>query len=60
MWRAEYFDRTGGQTQRPIVIVAEHIAVALDEVRARMGPTCARAKVTKLDLDAKARSSVVL
>jgi len=60
IWRAEYFDRAGGQTQQSVVIVAEHVAVALEEVRARMAPTCARAKVTKLDSDTEARAIVVL
>ena len=46
-WRAEYFDRADGQTQRCIIIAAENVAV--EEVRARMAPTCYRAEVTKLD-----------
>jgi hypothetical protein len=50
-WRAEYFDRGSGQKSRSVLIVAENVAVALKEVRARMSPTCARAKITKLDLD---------
>jgi hypothetical protein len=60
VWRAEYFDRAGGQTQQSVVIVAEHVAVALEEVRARMAPPCSRAKVTKLGSDAEGRSIVVL
>jgi hypothetical protein len=48
-WRAEYFDREGGQMQRSIIIAAENVAVALEEVRARMAPTCSRAEVIKLD-----------
>jgi hypothetical protein len=48
-WRAEYFDREGGQTQRSIIIAAENVAVALEEVRARMAPTCSRSEVIKLD-----------
>ena len=48
-WRAVYFDRAGGQTQRSVIIAPENVAVALDEVRARMAPTCSRAVVTKLD-----------
>jgi hypothetical protein len=47
-WRAEYFDRGSGQKARSVLIVAENVLVALEEVRARMAPTCARAKVTKL------------
>jgi hypothetical protein len=51
-WRAEYFDRTNGQTpERSVIIVAENEALAFEEVRARMGPTCSRAEVTKLDPD---------
>jgi hypothetical protein len=41
IWRAEYFDRAGGQMQQSVVIFAEHIAVALEEVPARMTPMCA-------------------
>jgi hypothetical protein len=49
----EYFDRTNGQSpeQRSIIIVAENEAVALEEVRARMAPTCSRAEVTQVDPD---------
>ena len=52
-WRVEYFDRTNGQSpeQRSIIIVAENEAVALEEVRARMAPTCSRAEVTQVDPD---------
>lgn len=45
--------RQGGQTPPSVFIVAENIAVVLEEVRARMAPTCVRAKVTKLDLDSE-------
>jgi len=48
-WRAEYFDREGGQTQQCIIIAAENVAIALEEVRASMAPTCSRAEVIKLD-----------
>ena len=54
-WRAEYFDRVGGQTQRSVIVAAENVAVALEEVRARMPPTCCRAEVTKLDPDTETR-----
>jgi len=54
-WRAEYFERAGGQTQRSIIIAAENVADALEEVRARMAPTCSRAEVTKLDPDTETR-----
>jgi len=60
IWRAEYFDRAGGQMQQSVVIIAEHIAVVLEEVRARMMPTCVRAKVTKLDSDTEGKWIVVL
>ena len=50
-WRAEHFERAGSQPRRSIIIVTPNIADALEEVRARMTPTCCRAKVTKLDLD---------
>lgn len=50
-WRADYFDRGGAQTQRSVFIVAENVAAALEEVRAKMAPACARAKMTKLDVD---------
>jgi hypothetical protein len=60
MWRAEYFDRTGGQAQKPIVIFAERIAVALEQVRANMGPACFRAKVTQFDSNTEAKSILVL
>jgi hypothetical protein len=60
IWRAEYFDRAGGQMQQSVVIFAEHIVVVLEEVRARMTPTCVRAKVTKLDSDTEAKWIVVL
>ena len=40
-WRAEYFDRANGQTpERSVIIAAENEAVAFEEVRAGMGPTC--------------------
>jgi hypothetical protein len=54
-WRAEYFDRAGGQTQRSVIIGAENVAAALEEARARMAPTCSRAEVTKLDPDMETR-----
>jgi hypothetical protein len=48
-WRVEYFDRTNGQSpERSIIIAAENEALAFEEVRARMAPTCSRAEVTKL------------
>jgi hypothetical protein len=50
-WRAEYFERMGRQPQRSVIIVAQSVADALEEVRARMSPTCWRAEVTKLDPD---------
>jgi hypothetical protein len=51
-WRADYFERANGQTpERSIVIAAESEAVAFEEVRAGMGPTCSRAVVTKVDND---------
>ena len=50
-WRVEYFERTGGQPQRSVIIAAQNVADALEEVRARMTPNCCRAEVTKLDLD---------
>jgi hypothetical protein len=50
-WRAEYFERMGGQPQRSIIIAAQNVADALEEVRASMTPNCYRAEVTKLDLD---------
>ena len=50
-WRAEYFERAGGQTQRSIIIAAPNVVDALEEARARMTPTCCRAEVTKLDPD---------
>lgn len=53
-WRAEYFDRANGETpERSIIIAADNEAVALEEVRARMAPTCSRAEVTKLDIQSK-------
>jgi hypothetical protein len=48
-WRAEYFERAGGQPQRSVIIAAQNVADALEEVRARMTPNCCRAEVTKLD-----------
>jgi hypothetical protein len=55
-WRAEYFDRANGETpERSVIIAADNEAVALEEVRARMAPTCSRAEVTKLDPDSKTR-----
>jgi hypothetical protein len=54
-WRAEYFERAGSQTQRPIIIAAQNVADALEEVRAKMPPTCCRAEVTKLDPDTETR-----
>jgi hypothetical protein len=59
-WRAEYFDRAGQQTQRSVIIAAENVVAALEEARARMAPTCSRAVVTKLDLDAEGGSVVVV
>lgn len=50
-WRVQYFDRGSGRKARSVLIVAENVLVGLEEVRARMAPTCARARVTKLDLD---------
>ena len=53
-WRAEYFDRANGQTpERSVIVAAENEALAFEEVRAQMGPTCSRAEVTKLDPDSK-------
>jgi len=55
-WRAEYFDRANGQSpERSVIIAAENEAVALEEVRAGMAPTCSRAEVTKLDPDTETR-----
>jgi hypothetical protein len=46
-WRAEYFDRGNSRTpERSVIIAAESETVALEEVRARMAPTCSRAEVT--------------
>jgi hypothetical protein len=50
-WRAEYFGRTSGPPQRSIIIAAQNVADALEEVRASMTPNCYRAEVIKLDLD---------
>ena len=50
-WRAEYFERMGGQPQRSIIIAAQNVADALEEVRASMTPNCYRAEVTRLDLE---------
>lgn len=51
-WRADYFGRANGQTpERSVVIAAENEAIAFEEVRADMGPTCTRAVVTKLNND---------
>jgi hypothetical protein len=51
-WRVDYFERANGQTpERSIVIATENEAVAFEEVRASMGPTCSRAVVTKVDND---------
>jgi hypothetical protein len=36
-----------------VIIAAENEAVAFEEVRAGMGPTCSRAEVTKLDIQSK-------
>lgn len=36
-----------------LLIAAENEAVAFEEVRAGMGPTCSRAEVTKLDIQSK-------
>jgi hypothetical protein len=56
-WRAEYFDRANGQKpERSVIIAAENEAVAFEEVRAGMGPTCSRAEVTKLDIQSKTRN----
>ncbi len=53
-WRADYFDRANGQTpERSVVIAAENEAVAFEEVRSAMGPTCSRAVVTEVDTQAK-------
>jgi len=53
-WRAEYFDRANSQTpERSLIVAAENEALAFEEVRAQMGPTCSRAEVTKLDPDSK-------
>ena len=56
-WRVEYFESAGSQTQRSIVVAAHNIADALEEVRARMTPTCCRAEVTKLDPDMETGSA---
>jgi hypothetical protein len=60
MWRAEYFDQKGAQPQAPALVFAERIATALEQVRAKMGPNCARAKVTQLDPDTEAKSILIL
>jgi hypothetical protein len=50
-WRADYFDHGGAQMQQSVFVVAENVAAAIEQVRAKMAPTCARAKMTKLDVD---------
>jgi hypothetical protein len=50
-WRAEYFERMDGPPQRSIIIAAQNVADALEEVRASMTPNYYRAEVTRLDLD---------
>ena len=55
-WRAEYFDRANDQTpEKRVIIAAESEAVAFEEVRASMGPTCTRAEVTEVDTPSKAK-----
>jgi hypothetical protein len=50
-WRTEYFDHGIGQKPQSVFIVAENVAAAIQEVRAKMAPSCARAKMTKLGVD---------
>jgi hypothetical protein len=50
-WRADYFDRDDGQNARSVFFAAENAIDALEEVRARMASTYARAKLTRLDGD---------
>jgi hypothetical protein len=59
MWRAEYFDQKGAQPQAPALVFTERIATALDQVRAKMGPACARAKVTQLDPETEAKAILI-
>jgi hypothetical protein len=46
--------------QRSVIIAAENVVAALEEAPIRMAPTCPRAVVTKLDLDAEAGLVVVV
>ena len=55
IWRAEYFDQNGAQPQAPALVFAERIVTALEQVRAKMGRTCAGAKVTQLDPETEAK-----
>jgi hypothetical protein len=57
-WRVDYFERKGRQPQRSDIIAAQNIADALEKVRAGMAPTCSRAEITSLDLDAALRASI--
>ena len=50
----------GQQMQRSVIIAAENVVAALEEAPIRMAPTCPRAVVTKLDLDAEAGLVVVV
>jgi hypothetical protein len=50
-WQADYFGRDDGQNAKSVLFAAENVTDAVEEVRARMASTCARAKLTRLDGD---------
>ena len=47
-WRVRLLRAHGPPTATPDIIAAQNVADALEEVRARMAPTCHRAEVTQL------------
>jgi len=49
-WRADYFDKARDQAPtRSVFIEAQYESDALDEARAKMGSSCSRAEVIRLE-----------
>lgn len=54
-WRADYFDKSGDPAPtRSVILEAESESDALDEVRAKMGSTCTRAELIRIDYNSSA------
>ena len=55
VWRADYFHKARDQAPaRSVIIEAEYESDALDEARAKMGSSCSRAEVNRIDINSSA------